>query len=146
MSRREKYTRERSRRYNLTVYRIPASVITLFLALNALAQRKPVTIDAITAKREITGFAPIQWAPDGKRFAWLEDKQLWTYDVTARQKKKLLDLMDLENKAVKPPEPEVFDWKNRRVSEQQFAWSNSGKDVLISTGGDLFLLHIESGK
>lgn len=128
------------------MYRIAASVVTIFLALNALAQRKPVTIDAITAKREITGFAPIQWAPDGKRFAWLEDKQLWTYDVTARQKKKLLDLMDLETKAVKPPEPEVFDWKNRRVSEQQFAWSNSGKDVLISTGGDLFLLHIESGK
>src|SRR3977135_2222626 len=144
MSRRKKYTRERSRRYNLTVYRIPASVITLFLAFTALAQRKPVTIDAITAKREITGFAPIQWAPDGKHFAWLEDKQLWTYDVVARQRKRLVDLIDLENKAVKAAEPETFDWKNRRVSEQQFAWSNSGKDMMIAAGGDLFVLHLDS--
>jgi len=128
------------------VCRIAASTITLCLALSALAQRKPVTIDAITAKREISGFAPIQWAPDGKHFAWLEDKQLWTYDVVARQRKRLVDLIDLENKAVKATEPETFDWKNRRVSEQQFAWSNSGKDMMIAAGGDLFFLHLDSGK
>jgi len=128
------------------VYRIAASTITLCLALSALAQRKPVTIDSITAKREINGFAPIQWAPGGKHFAWIEDKQLWTYDVAARQKKRLVDLIDLENKAPKATEREIFDWKNRRVSEQQFAWSNSGKDMMIAAGGDLFFLHVDSGK
>jgi len=42
--------------------------------------------------------------------------------------------------------PEAFDWQNRRVSEQSFAWSHSGKEMLVSAGGDLFLVHIDSGK
>ena len=79
-----------------------------FLTLSAQAQRKPVTIDAITAERKITGFEPIQWAPDSQRFAWLEEKHLWVYDVPSGQRKLLADLSDLEAKAVTASSPACF--------------------------------------
>ena len=140
------YTEDRSRRYNRTVPRTALLLLTTLLALSAQTRKKPVTIDAITAKHEVTGFAPIRWSPDSKRFAWLEDKQIWVYEVASGQKKSVVSLVDLDAKAVKAPEPEIFDWQNRRVSEQEFAWSESGGEMLIATEGDLFLLHMDSGK
>ncbi len=133
-------------RYNLTVYRSGAFLFTALLALPAQAQKKPVTIDAITADRKVTGFAPIQWAPDGKRFAWLEGKELWSYDVASGQRKLLVNLSDLEAKAVKPAGADAFDWQNRRVTEQAFSWSDSGNEILIAAEGDLFLLHVGTAK
>ena len=128
------------------MHRFLALVIAVLLPLATQGQKKPVTIDAITAKRTVTGFGPVEWAPDGKRFAWLEEKELWLYDVASGQKKLVVDLGDLDAKAVKSAAPEAFDWRNRRVSEQRFSWSRSGKEMLIATGGDLFLLHVDSGK
>lgn len=116
------------------------------IGLGAYAQKKPVTIEAITAERTVTGFAPVQWAPDGRQFAWLDKKELRLYDIASGHEKLLVDLADLETKAVKPPASEPFDWKNRHVSEQSFAWSEAGNEILISSGGDLFLLHLETGK
>ena len=133
-------------RYNLRVRRFLALVIAVLLPLATQGQKKPVTIDAITAKRTVTGFGPVEWAPDGKRFAWLEEKELWLYDVASGQRKVVVDLGDLDAKAVKPAASDAFDWQNRRVSEQRFSWSASGKEMLIATGGDLFLLHVDSGK
>jgi dipeptidyl-peptidase-4 len=128
------------------VYRFSAFLFAALLALPTQAQKKPVTIDAITAERKVTGFAAIQWAPGGKRFAWLEEKELWSYDVASGQRKLLVTLSDLEAKAVKPAPSDAFDWQNRRVTEQAFAWSSSGNEILISAEGDLFLLHVDSGK
>jgi dipeptidyl-peptidase-4 len=128
------------------VPRFSVFTIACLLAFPAQAQKKPVTIDAITAERKVTGFAPIQWAPGGKRFAWLEEKELWSYDVASGQRKLLVNLSDLEAKAVKPAPSDAFDWQNRRVTEQTFSWSDSGKEILIAAEGDLFLLHVDSGK
>ena len=133
-------------RYNRRVPRIAVVSFAILLSLGALAQKKPVTIDAITAERNVTRSAPVQWAPDGKRFAWLEEKELWLYDVTARREKQLVNLADLDAKAVKSAAAEPFDWRNRHVSKQLFAWSESGKEILISTSGDLFLLYPDTGK
>ena len=116
------------------------------LAVSAQVQKKPVTIDAITAERKITGFKPVQWAPDSRRFAWLEEKKLWLYDVPSGQRKLLVSLSDLEAKAVKPAPSEVYEWRDRQVTEQVFSWSDSGREMLITAAGDLFLLHIDSGK
>ena len=126
--------------------RIAVVSSAILLSLGALAQKKPVTIDAITTERNVTRSAPVQWAPDGKRFAWLEEKDLWLYDVTARREKQLVNLADLDAKAVKSTAAEPFDWRNRHVSKQLFAWSDSGKEILISTSGDLFLLYPDTGK
>ena len=130
-------------RYNLTVPRLLA--LSLAAALAAYAQKKPVTIDAIVAEHKVTGFGPIQWAPDSRRFAWLDDKELWMYDVPSGQRKLLVNLSDLESKAVEP-KTEPYEWQDRDVTEQTLSWSHSGNEMLLSAGGDLFLLHIASGK
>jgi dipeptidyl-peptidase-4 len=107
------------------------------------AEKKPVTIQTMAVPRHMPA---ITWAPDGKRFAWVEDKAIWQYEVPTAKKKQLAALGPLEEKAVKPPKAETFDWLNRRVSEQSFQWSSSGQEMLISVEGDLFLLHTETGK
>jgi dipeptidyl-peptidase-4 len=114
------------------------------LALAAFAaDKKPVTLQNMPAPARMP---PITWAPDGKRFAWMEDKTISQYDVTTKKKKQLVALGPLEEKAVKPPRAEGTDWQNRRVAEQSFQWSANGQEMLISLQGDLFLAHTETGK
>ncbi len=107
------------------------------------AEKKPVTIQNLPAPVRMP---PITWAPDGKRFAWMEDKAIFQYDVPSKKRKQLVTLGPLEDKAVKPPKPEGTDWQNRRVSEQSFQWSSTGQEMLISLDGDLFLLHTDTAK
>ena len=117
---------------------------TFLLCLSVFAAEKtPVTIQTMPPP---THMPAVTWAPDGKRFAWIEEKAIWQYEVAAKKKKEMISLTPLEEKAIKPPKPETFDWQNRRVSEQSFQWSSSGEEMLISVEGDLFLLHTKSGK
>src|SRR5579859_1572892 len=109
-------TSPRPRRYNRRVPRFAILLVTILFSLSARAQKKPVTIDAITAERTVPRSAAVQWAPDGKRFAWLEEKDLWLYNVPARREKQLVNLAELDAKAVKPASADVSDWRNRHVS------------------------------
>jgi dipeptidyl-peptidase-4 len=127
------------------VHRTTALILTAFVTIATHAQKKPITIETIVAEHR-SELAPVQWAPDGKRFAWLEKKKLWLYDTGSGQRKELVDLEDLDSKAVKVAGSEATDWTNRRVSEQRFAWSGSSNEILISSSGDLFLLHMDTGK
>jgi dipeptidyl-peptidase-4 len=68
------------------------------------------------------------------------------YDVAAKQEKELLSLDPLQKAAVPMPEAQRFDWQNRRVSEDSLQWSDSGKELLLSVRGDLFLFTLDSGK
>ena len=43
------------------------------------------------------------------------------------------------------PEPLRFDWQNRRVGEDSLEWSHSGKQLLLSVRGDLFLFSLDTG-
>jgi len=116
----------------------------LVLCASAFAvDKKPVTIQTLPPPPHMPA---IVWAPDGKRFAWMEEKAIWQYDVPSKKKTQLVALPALEDKAMKPARPEVADWQNRRVSEQSFQWSASGGEMLIELSGDLFLLHVDSGK
>ena len=121
-------------------------ILAACVGLTARAQKKPITIESLIAERRVTGLGPIEWAPDDKRFAWLERKELWLYDTGSGQRKVLVNLEDLDAKAVKVAASEASDWTNRRVSEQHFAWSESANEILISSSGDLFLLHVDTGK
>jgi dipeptidyl-peptidase-4 len=118
-------------------------VLPLLAIASLGAEKKPVTIQNIPAPARMPS---ITWAPDGKRFAWMEEKAILQYDVASKKKKQLVALGPLEEKAVKPPRTEGTDWQNRRVSEQNFQWSSTGQEMLISLQGDLFLLHTETGK
>jgi dipeptidyl-peptidase 4 len=119
-----------------------------FCALSLLAQKKPITLETLTARpggaRGAGG--PIEWAPDGKHFGYFKGKQLMLYDVAAKTEKELLTLDPLEKAAVATPAGERFDFQNRRVSENNIQWSPSGKEILLSVGGDLFFYHLDTDK
>ena len=88
----------------------------------------------------------VVWAPDGKRFAYVEQNRIWQYDVPSGKRRELITLSTLQTKAIVPPPAETTDWQNRRVAEQSIQWSSSGKDLLVLEGGDLFLLHTDTGR
>ena len=120
--------------------------ILLALASAAPAQKKPVTLDAVASSgaRRGGGFSTL-WAPDGKSFAYMEQNRIWQCDAASGKKKELITLSTLQAKAIAPPVSDTADWQNRRVAEQSFQWSSSGKEMLILARGDLFLLHLDSG-
>ncbi len=118
-----------------------------FSALALLAAKKPITLDVLTQSgRGMEGGGPPVWAPDGKHFAYVKTKKLTLYDVPTKAEKELISLDALEAAATKPPPNEKFEWQNRRVREDSFQWSQSGKEILLSVQGDLFLWHMESAK
>jgi len=122
--------------------------LCVFCSLSVFAQKKPITLETVTARsggRGAMGGA-IEWSPDGKHFGYFKGKQLMLYDVAAKSEKELLPLDALEKAAVPVPSAERFDFQNRRVSENKFQWSPSGKEMLLSAGGDLFFYHLDSGK
>jgi dipeptidyl-peptidase 4 len=115
------------------------------LAVSLFAQKKPVTIDTVIEERH-EGEAPMPvWAPDGKHFAYFQGGQVRLYDLAAKSEKVLLSLAPLEKAAVPVPEPARFDWQNRQVSEDNLQWSQSGKQLLLSVNGDLFLFSLDAG-
>jgi dipeptidyl-peptidase 4 len=115
------------------------------LIASLFAQKKPVTIDTVMEQRH-QGEAPEPvWAPDGKHLAYFQGGEVRLYDLAAKSEKALLALAPLEKAAVAVPEPARFDWQNRRVSEDSLEWSQSGKQMLLSVKGDLFLFSLDTG-
>src|SRR5450755_588237 len=123
-----------------------SAILLAALPLLAIAEKRPVSIDdviAIHAARP--GSGPITWAPDGRRFAFREHDSIWQYDARSKLKKEIVSLIPLREKAVKGPPAGAFDWRNRRVSEASYQWSQSGEQMLVEAGGDLFLVQVSTG-
>ena len=127
--------------------RVGTSRLSPFLPdLLIAAEKRPVTIADVTATRSPrAGSGSIVWAPDGRRFAFRERNSIWFYDVPSGLKKEIVSLAQLDEKAVKPPAAETFDWQNRRVAESSFQWSSSGAGMLVEAQGDLFLVNVDTG-
>jgi dipeptidyl-peptidase-4 len=98
------------------------------------AGKKPITLDDFLSQPVAHQLAPI-WAPDGKRFAYKEKKDVYLYDVVTRNTKKWFTAPDdsVKNAA----------WQNRRVSSQSYQWFPNNKDLLASEDGDLFIVHAD---
>jgi dipeptidyl-peptidase-4 len=126
---------------------VTARLISLcgVLAASLFAQKKPVTIDAVMEQHREAGSPTPVWAPDGKHFAYTEGEEVRIYDIAAKSDKTLLSLEALKEAAVPSPEPVRFDWQNRRVGEDSLEWLPSGKQMLLSVKGDLFLLTLATG-
>ena len=122
--------------------------LAFILALPLAAQKKPVTIEAITAMRHPGGDLPGPpiWTADGKSFAYRQGEKVMLYDIASKGARELLSMQTLTHAAVKVPAPERFDWENRGVHEDAIQWMPSGQELLIATGHDLFIWHIGSGK
>lgn len=110
-----------------------------------LAQKKPVTLDALSRQPAAFGGAPVVWSPDGKRFVSARGGKLSVYDVAARQQRDVLSLSALAAAATKVQQPEPFGWENRRVREETYQWTPDSKDLIVLSGGDIFLVKLDAG-
>ncbi|HWF11943.1 MAG TPA: S9 family peptidase [Bryobacteraceae bacterium] len=115
----------------------------LLAASLLLAQRKPVTIDAVV--NAPTARAAITWAPDGEHFIIDERSELSLYDVRSGKEHRIVSLADIQAAAVPSPPPPVFDWTNRRVGEHDVQYFSDGKRLLVANSGDLFIVDIAKG-
>ncbi len=122
--------------------------IFLGLAAALFAQKKPVTLDAILGggRGGFAGMGAPNWAPDGKSFVTQQGGKVSQYDMASKKSKELFSLDEVTKGAVAAPAHERFDWENRRVREETLQWSDSGKDLLVLSKGDIFLYHLDSGK
>ncbi|MBM3744875.1 MAG: S9 family peptidase [Acidobacteria bacterium] len=118
--------------------------VLLLCGCSLVAQKKPVTIEALARERPARPASPI-WAPDGKRFVYQEGRQVWLYDIPSRSRRQILSLEAVEAAAVKPPPPVRQEWQNRNVRERPIQWGPSGKELLVAAGGDLFWHRLEAG-
>lgn len=124
--------------------------LLLWLSLSLLAQKKPITLETLSqgGGRGGRGGGPVTWAPDGKSFVFRQGRSLMIYDPATKSSKELVSTEAIDRAAVKPP-PETgpFDWTNRRARVSGgIQWADSGNDLLYESGGDLFLIHVASGK
>jgi dipeptidyl-peptidase-4 len=120
--------------------------LSVLLAWAAFAQKKPVTLETLAegARRGVPGAA--LWAPDGQSFAFRQDGGLRVYAAAAKTSRQIVALRELDAAAVKPASGgEPFDWTNRRVRTGDMQWSADGKSLLSVAGGDVFLIHVETG-
>jgi len=117
----------------------------LLILLPVFAQKKPVTLESLKSLKHETEGTPT-WAPDGKTFLFQKDTSLRIYDPAKRTSRELVSTEALDSAAVKGAEEGAYGWTNRRVESGGVEFSASGKEVLYSTGGDLFLVHVETGK
>ena len=124
--------------------------LLLILSTAVFAQKKPVTLDALNqgGGRGGRGGGPVTWAPDGKSFVFRQGRAIMQYDPAAKSSKEIVNTEALDAAAVKPaPETGPFDWTNRRARVSGgIQWAHSGKELLYELGGDLFLIHVETGK
>jgi dipeptidyl-peptidase-4 len=122
----------------------------------AQAQKKPITLDSLYAGgrgggrggRGAEGGAPAAWAPDGRTFLVRQQGKLAVYDPATKTTKDLIATGPLDDAAVKVPPREdgPFDWQNRRERAGGLQFSDSGKELLYPSGGDIFLIHVDTGK
>jgi dipeptidyl-peptidase-4 len=119
--------------------------VTAALSSPLVAAKKPVTIDALIDAPP-TRHGPIVWAPDGGRFIVSERGALSLYDVRTGKEHEVIALDKLDKAAVKPPQPELFDWTNRRVDESDVQWFADGKRLLVAASGDLFIVDLAKSR
>ena len=118
-----------------------AACIGLACWATAWAQKKPVTLESVTESRPHGAITPI-WSPSGDRLVYRDADTLHLVDCASAKDSELIHLSRLESAAVKGPEPATFDWTNRRVAAEPVQWFPSGKELLVSEGGDLFIVPV----
>ena len=120
-------------------------LLFFLITLPAFPQKKPVTLESLKTIKHESEASPT-WSPDGKTFLFLKDTSLRIYDPSKRTSRELLSTETLEKAAAKAPEEGAYGWTNRYVESAGMEFSATGKEVLYSAAGDLFLIHVDSGK
>ncbi|MCP5114272.1 MAG: hypothetical protein GY953_25865, partial [bacterium] len=114
-----------------------AVLVVTALALMASPAKKAVTPEA-AAERVTAAVQSLAWSADGQALAFEEDEAIHVMDVAAGQRRVVVWESALEELSKSVPEPERFEWRNRRVREEKIQWFPSGGELLVSVEGDLF--------
>ena len=130
--------------------------VCLLLVAPVFGQKEPITLESMNQggrggvpSGPGRGAGAATWAPDGKTFVFRQGRSLMIYDPATKSSKDLVavDAMDDAATAVNPPPNDgPFDWTNRRVRDIGLQFSSDGKELLYAGGGDLFLVHVDTGK
>ena len=107
--------------------------------------KKPITLEALAERQGAPALGEPVWAADGQRFVYTEGSKLLLYDVLSRTKRELVSLDAVTAAATAVPPAERFGWEDRDVKEEPVQWLPSGKELLLSAGGDLFLFYVDVG-
>ncbi|MGB9457477.1 MAG: DPP IV N-terminal domain-containing protein [Bryobacteraceae bacterium] len=127
--------------------------LVLLLASPVFAQKKPVTLETLSqaahrgrrGRRAAPG--PELWMPDGRSFLERQGSRLSLYDCVTRRSRTVMDLDEIDAAATAPPaEEEPMDWINRRAGVGSMQLSASGKELLYTARGDIFVIHLDTGK
>lgn len=123
--------------------------LALLLACSAFAQKKPVTLESLEAGRgggRGSAGAPT-WAPDGRTFVFREDHNLKVYDPATKSSSILVSTEEIDAAAAAPPPDDgPMDWQNRRAGRGGMQFSSSGKELLYTARGDVFVIHLDTRK
>ena len=84
----------------------------------------------------------LHWSPDGKSYLTRRGDTLVLSQIEPKSSVDLVKLSDLEAKALTDSSPKLFDWENRRVTEEPFQWSANGRKVLAYLNRDIFLIDV----
>ncbi|MEO8028044.1 MAG: S9 family peptidase, partial [Bryobacteraceae bacterium] len=121
----------------------------LLISVSFCLAKKPVTLADIGGGGGRGGFAagmPAAWHSDGKSFLYREGRKLMQYDVTARTSREVANTDALATMAAPLTPEETFQWENRRVREFGVQYFPNGKDMLVSSGGDIFIWMADDAK
>jgi len=125
-----------------------ALILLVFSA--AFAQKKPITLETLNQGGRGGGRGgpgAANWAPDGKTFLTRQGRDLAIYDPATKTSKVLVSTEAIDAAAMNPPADDgPMDWQNRRARTGGMEWSADGKELLYTSGGDVFLIHADSGK
>lgn len=126
-----------------------AILLLVFAQFSAQAQKRPVTLETLSQGGGRGGGAaqPAAWSPDGKRFLVRQAGELAVYDPATKTTRNLVSAADIDAAAKSVPSQDgPFEWQNRRERGGGFQFSESGNELLYPAGGDLFLIHVDTGK
>ncbi|HEY1219243.1 MAG: S9 family peptidase [Bryobacteraceae bacterium] len=124
--------------------------LIFLLASSVFAQKKPITLEVLSHAGRGGGRGaggPELWMPDGKSFLVHQGNRLSQYDCATRQSKPVMTLDEIDAAAVAPPIDEgPTDWINRRAGLGSMQLSTSGNELLYTARGDIFVIHLDTGK
>jgi dipeptidyl-peptidase 4 len=118
----------------------------------AFAQKKPITLETLNQGGRggggRGGFGAATWAPDGKTFITRAGRNLGVYDPATQKTRDLVSTEAIDGTAVRGSrdDEEPTDWTNRRARLGGTQFSADGKSLLYTSGGDIFLIDVATGK
>jgi dipeptidyl-peptidase-4 len=112
------------------------------------AQKKPITLETLAQAARPGHGAPLPevWLPDGRSFLARQNNRLTLYDCATEKSRMVLALDSLDAAAVATTDDGPMDWTNRRAGVNAMQLSSDGKELLYTTRGDIFLIHLDTGK